>query len=150
MFNLEIDSKLRAAWRMNGRFAPKAALGRLEIQLPLYPRKQTQLGNRGMSEKCQEQTSANSIFLIFEQKTNRWGWMVGVRRCCYCRSRTLCRCIAQRFVFNRAKCARQLRSSTPGAEARLAPQERPSSLRHLMPFRKTKILDLYFVALSSN
>jgi hypothetical protein len=31
-----------------GRFAPKAALGRLEIQLPLYPRKQTQLGNRGM------------------------------------------------------------------------------------------------------
>jgi hypothetical protein len=60
------------------------------------------------------------------------------------------RCIAQRFVFNRAKCARQLRSSMPGAEARLAPQERPSSLRHLMPFRKTKILDLYFVALSSN
>jgi hypothetical protein len=32
---------------------PKAALGRLEIQLPLYPRKQTRLGNRGMSEKCQ-------------------------------------------------------------------------------------------------
>ena len=38
--------------RMNGRFAPKAALGRLEIQLPLYHRKQTQLGNRGTSEKC--------------------------------------------------------------------------------------------------
>src|SRR5882762_2194375 len=33
----------------DGRFAPKAALGGLEIQLPLYPRKQTQLGNRGMS-----------------------------------------------------------------------------------------------------
>jgi hypothetical protein len=31
---------------------PKAAFGGLEIQLPLYPRKQTQLGNRGMSEKC--------------------------------------------------------------------------------------------------
>jgi hypothetical protein len=27
---------------MNGRFAPKAALGGLEIQLLLYPRKQTQ------------------------------------------------------------------------------------------------------------
>jgi hypothetical protein len=25
----------------------------LAVQLPLYPRKQTQLGNRGMSEKCQ-------------------------------------------------------------------------------------------------
>ena len=37
---------------VDGRFAPKAALGRLEIQLPLYPRKQTLLGNRGMSEKC--------------------------------------------------------------------------------------------------
>jgi len=36
----------------NDRIAPKAALGRLEIQLPLYPRKQTQLGNRGTSEKC--------------------------------------------------------------------------------------------------
>ena len=33
------------------RSAPRAALGRLEIQLPLYPRKQTQLGHRGMSEK---------------------------------------------------------------------------------------------------
>jgi hypothetical protein len=40
----------------NDRFAPKAALGRLEIQLPLYPRKQTRLGNRGMSEKCQHRT----------------------------------------------------------------------------------------------
>jgi hypothetical protein len=34
-------------------FAPKAALGVLEIQLLLYPRKQTQLGNRGMPEMCQ-------------------------------------------------------------------------------------------------
>ena len=37
---------------MNGRFAPGAALGGLEIQLPLYPRNRTQLGNRGMSEMC--------------------------------------------------------------------------------------------------
>jgi hypothetical protein len=41
----------------DGRFAPKAALGRLEIQLPLYHRKQTQLGNRSMSEKCPTRTS---------------------------------------------------------------------------------------------
>jgi hypothetical protein len=34
---------------LNVRFAPEAALGRLEIQLPLYPRKQTQLVNRGKS-----------------------------------------------------------------------------------------------------
>jgi hypothetical protein len=44
--------------------APKAALGKLEIQLPLYPRKQTQLGNRGTSEKCQRATS--------EARTARW------------------------------------------------------------------------------
>lgn len=38
---------------VNGSFAPEAALGGLEIQLPLYPRNRTQLGNRGMSEMCQ-------------------------------------------------------------------------------------------------
>jgi len=38
-------------------FAPEAALGGLEIQLPLYPRKLTQLRNRGMSEMCQYATS---------------------------------------------------------------------------------------------
>jgi hypothetical protein len=32
-------------------FAPKTALGGLEIQLPLYRRKQTSLGNRGMSDR---------------------------------------------------------------------------------------------------
>jgi transcription elongation GreA/GreB family factor len=37
----------------NGRFAPNAALGRLEIQVPLCLRKLTRFGNRGMSEKCQ-------------------------------------------------------------------------------------------------
>jgi hypothetical protein len=37
---------------LNGNFAPGAALGGLEIQLPLYPRNRTQLGNRGMSEMC--------------------------------------------------------------------------------------------------
>jgi hypothetical protein len=42
---------------VNGSFAPEAALGGLEIQLPLYPRKLTQLRNRGMSEKCQKPTS---------------------------------------------------------------------------------------------
>jgi hypothetical protein len=36
----------------NVRFAPEAALGRLDIQLPPYPRNRTQLGNRGMSEMC--------------------------------------------------------------------------------------------------
>ncbi len=46
-----------ATWRMNGRFAPQAALGETEIQLPLYPRKLTQSGNRGMSEKCSERKS---------------------------------------------------------------------------------------------
>jgi hypothetical protein len=39
---------------MNGSFAPEAALGGIEIQLPLYPRKLTQRGHRRMSEKCQE------------------------------------------------------------------------------------------------
>jgi hypothetical protein len=38
-------------WRVNGRIAPEAALGGIEIQLPLYPQKQTQFGNRGTSEK---------------------------------------------------------------------------------------------------
>jgi hypothetical protein len=42
--------------RPKGRFAPEAALGGLEIQLPLYPRNRTQLGNRGMSEMCQKRT----------------------------------------------------------------------------------------------
>jgi hypothetical protein len=37
-----------------GHFAPEAALGGLEIQLPPYPRNRTQLGNRGMSEMCQK------------------------------------------------------------------------------------------------
>src|SRR6476660_8769037 len=32
--------------------APEAALRGLEIQLPPYPRNQTQFGNRGMSEIC--------------------------------------------------------------------------------------------------
>jgi hypothetical protein len=44
--------------RVTGRFAPKAALGEFEIQLPLYSQKQTQLGSRGTSEKCQTLTSA--------------------------------------------------------------------------------------------
>jgi len=35
---------------MTGRFAPGAALGGLEMKPPLYPRRQTQLGNRGMFE----------------------------------------------------------------------------------------------------
>ena len=43
---------------VTGRFAPKAALGRLEIPLPLCPRKQTRLGNRGMSVSCHERTHA--------------------------------------------------------------------------------------------
>jgi hypothetical protein len=34
-----------------GRFAPEAALGGIEIPLPLYPRKLTQSRNRDMSEK---------------------------------------------------------------------------------------------------
>lgn len=42
---------------MNGGFAPKAALGEFEIQLPLYPPKQTHLGNRVRSEKCQNRKS---------------------------------------------------------------------------------------------
>jgi hypothetical protein len=37
---------------VNGRFAPEATLGGLEIHLPPYPRNRTQLGNRGMSEMC--------------------------------------------------------------------------------------------------
>ena len=36
----------------------KLPLAGAEIQLPLYPRKQTQLGNRAMSEKCHERTHA--------------------------------------------------------------------------------------------
>ena len=44
----------------NGRFAPEVALGGIEIQLPLHPRKQTQFGNRGMSEKCQFRTNCPS------------------------------------------------------------------------------------------
>jgi hypothetical protein len=44
--------------RTNGRFAPEAALGKLEIRLPPYPRKQTQLGNHGMSEARQQRKSA--------------------------------------------------------------------------------------------
>ena len=36
---------------VNGRFAPTAALRNLEIQLPLYTRKQTHLSNWTMSEK---------------------------------------------------------------------------------------------------
>ena len=39
--------------KLNVRSTPEAALGGLEIQLPLYPRNRTQLGNRGMSEMCQ-------------------------------------------------------------------------------------------------
>jgi hypothetical protein len=46
----------------NDRLAPEAALGGLEIQLPLYPRKLTQLRNRGMSEMCA--TNGHSINLI--------------------------------------------------------------------------------------
>ena len=53
---------------VTGSFAPEAALGGLEIQLPLYPQKQTQLGNRGMSEKCQKETRAlQQISASFEQ-----------------------------------------------------------------------------------
>jgi hypothetical protein len=37
----------------------KLPLAGAEIQLPLYPRKQTQLGNRAMSEKCQIRKSAS-------------------------------------------------------------------------------------------
>jgi hypothetical protein len=39
-------------------FAPQAAPGETEIQLPLYPRKQTLFGNRSRSEKCQTRTSS--------------------------------------------------------------------------------------------
>ena len=42
---------------VTGRFAPQAALGEMRIQLPLYPRKLTRFGNRGMPEKCQQATS---------------------------------------------------------------------------------------------
>jgi hypothetical protein len=60
--------------RMNGRFAPKAALRRLEIQLPLKRRKRTHLGNRGMSEKCHKQTHAVQQYaLLFDH-------LVGVGR----------------------------------------------------------------------
>jgi hypothetical protein len=48
---------------VNGSFAPEAALGGLEIQLPLYPRNRTQLGNRGMYEMCQQRTSATRRLL---------------------------------------------------------------------------------------
>src|SRR5882757_7149978 len=41
----------------NGSFAPEAAVAGIDIQLPLYPRKLTQSSKRGMSEKCQTQTS---------------------------------------------------------------------------------------------
>jgi hypothetical protein len=36
MFNLEIDSKLRAAWRMNGRFAPEAVLPEMWLSFYAY------------------------------------------------------------------------------------------------------------------
>ena len=50
----EVSALRRRRCLANVRVAPEAALGRLEIQLsalPRAPRKQTQLGNRGMSEK---------------------------------------------------------------------------------------------------
>jgi hypothetical protein len=43
---------------MNGRLPPETSLGKLEIRLPPYPGKQTQLGNHGMSEECQQRKSA--------------------------------------------------------------------------------------------
>jgi hypothetical protein len=61
----------------NGRFAPKAALGRLEIQLPLYPRKQTLLGNRRMSEKCHVWTAPS--WQELSSRTQRWSVQPCVR-----------------------------------------------------------------------
>src|SRR3981189_1838751 len=39
-----------------------------EVQLPLYPRKRSQVGHRAMSEKCQEETHAlHQIVSLFDQ-----------------------------------------------------------------------------------
>ena len=54
---------------VTGRFAPEAALGGLEIQFPLYPRKLTQLRNRGMSEMCHFRTHAS------QQIAPSFGWL---------------------------------------------------------------------------
>src|SRR5260370_3951494 len=40
------------------RFGSKSCPDGPEVQLPLYPRKRTQVGHRAMSEKCQQQTHA--------------------------------------------------------------------------------------------
>src|SRR5882762_10040423 len=51
LLEIHLSRKMACCLSMNGRFAPEAALGKLEIRLPPYPRKQTQLGNHGMSEE---------------------------------------------------------------------------------------------------
>jgi hypothetical protein len=59
--------------RMNGRFAPEAALGGLEIQLPPYPRNRTQLGNRGMSEICQYRPKGLARSTYWREKIDSGG-----------------------------------------------------------------------------
>jgi hypothetical protein len=63
----------------NGSFAPVAAPGGIEIQLPLSPRKLTRFGNRGMSEKCQKQKSSGPMptsGLPLKADIRQPGWVV--------------------------------------------------------------------------
>lgn len=55
------------------RFAPEAALGGLEIQLPPYPRNRTQLGNRGMSEMCQYRPKGLARSTYWREKIDSGG-----------------------------------------------------------------------------
>jgi hypothetical protein len=57
----------------NDRFAPEAALGGLEIQLPPYPRNRTQLGNRGMSEMCQYRPKGLARSTYWREKIDSGG-----------------------------------------------------------------------------
>jgi hypothetical protein len=58
------------------RFAPKAALSGLEIQLPLDPRKQTQLAVRGTSEKCHVWTAPG-----WQELFSHFAALVGAAMC---------------------------------------------------------------------
>jgi hypothetical protein len=57
----------------NDRFAPEAALGGLEIQLPPYPQNRTQLGNRGMSEMFQYRPKGLARSTYWREKIDSGG-----------------------------------------------------------------------------